>query len=116
MFVSPPAPPPCPQAPSQISALYWSFYCVEIQLLNSLKKLAVCQIDSHVVDSNTELIRVFLQISMICQHALNESEAKENQQVEIKSSNRSVGIFQALLPVSLPLLQGLLSSGEPKDL
>lgn len=35
-------------------------------------------------------------MSMICQHALNESEAKESQQVEITSSIRTVSIFQAL--------------------
>lgn len=35
-------------------------------------------------------------MSMICQHALNESEAEENQQVKITSSIRAVSIFQAL--------------------
>lgn len=35
-------------------------------------------------------------MSMICQHVLNEYEAKENQQVEIKSSIRTASIFQAL--------------------
>ena len=44
-------------------------------------------------------------MSIIRQHALNESEAKENQQVEITSSIRTVSIFQALcqsLPSSTP--------------
>lgn len=34
-------------------------------------------------------------MSMICQQAPNESEAKGNQQVEITSSIRTVSIFQA---------------------
>lgn len=44
-------------------------------------------------------------MSIIRQHALNESEAKENQQMEITSSIRTVSIFQALcqsLPSSTP--------------
>lgn len=44
-------------------------------------------------------------MSMISQHALNEYEAKENQQGEITSFFRTVNIFQALLLVSLPPLQ-----------
>ena len=51
------------------------------------------------------LLKAFLCMSIIRQHALNESEAKENQQVEITSSIRTVSIFQALcqsLPSSTP--------------
>ena len=68
------------------------------------------------VDGNTELIKSIL-MSVICQHALNKFEAKENQQVEITRSIRTVSIFQALCQSLPPSISGgLLSPRERRGL